>query len=697
MGIKPTSISHAPTKWFLALGWAALVVAAYGRLILHPDLHTACPENDTWNLPIRFSVLSSLCDGKIPLWNSRPAFGMPWLATWQTECFYPGTLLFAWLGLSAWNLSGLLHLCILSIGIFSFLRANNVSSFWSFFAAAIALINGCAYNHLGSNSSMDTMAWIPWMFLATHQVVGRKPWGGFKWALFFVLQVFAGYPQIIFYTLVGCFSYAAILKGSAGPIRLLPPLLAGLLISTAQWMPSIEYFFIDSVRLPAVHDNPHFFLPLENLKTFLDFNALGKGGIPDYVQNPTFFYFNFYSGFLPLVVLILGAVRFDKLKSNARFFLIGFLLFLFWSLGFVLQGLDHLHLPYPAFLEPAKCWVLINVFELFAVGLILGDVFPNPPKWKWAVLVLGGLNLLWPLWNHPVEQNLLPPGLESSAEAKKVLTSLGPGRLLILPNTGEHQKLYTPLPDPENRPYFKHFVPNSNLFANLPSATFYGSTQPTWGALDAGFYFRYGFPYRIGSLIDMLGVDFLYLPENDMPPRFKKVETDDSWTLWKNPGSVGPYYFFPGGPKSSSRKEIFTSFADGNADPKRDLFLDPNPVSSPPSHKLTRVGVFKDGFLGFFSMKDSDRYLVITQNAMPGWRAWVNYKPSPIYIANGIFLCVPIPQETGKVHQIIMAYEPTSFRFGLFLSLLAITGFLGWGGLRSSGGFGLPNFFARPK
>src|ERR1017187_2536294 len=89
----------------LILGWVIVIVAAYGRLLLHPDFHTACPENDIWNLPIRWSVLTSLRDGKIPLWNSLLSFGCPWVAMWTTEVFYPGILLFTWLGLSAWNLS----------------------------------------------------------------------------------------------------------------------------------------------------------------------------------------------------------------------------------------------------------------------------------------------------------------------------------------------------------------------------------------------------------------------------------------------------------------------------------------------------------------------------------------------------------------------------------------------------------------
>lgn len=675
------------THWPLLLGGlAAVLLIAYGPLILHPGLHTACPENDTWNLPIRWSVLSAFREGRIPLWNSNSAFGIPWLATWQTESFYPGTLLFDWLGLSAWNLSGLIHLVILSLGIYSFLKAYRVHPFWAFFAAAIALLNGCAYNHLGSNSSMDTMAWIPWLLWATQRCLEQKPWSSLQWTLFFVLQVFAGYPQIILYTVAACFFLALFQKGLTGSTRLALPFLMGLLFSAAQWLPSVEYFFINAVRLPAVHDNPHFFLPLENLKTFWDFNTLGSKEIPDYVRSPTFFYFNFYSGFLPLLVLALGIFRFSELKPESRFFLIGFFLLLLWSIGFFLKSLDFLHLSYPAFFEPAKSWVLINVFELVAFGLILGDLFPKPPAWKWAALALGIANLLWPVWGRPLERNLTPQDLQPMADE---IRSDNPkqGHILIVPNAEEHQKLYIPLPDPQRRPLFKHFVPNSNLFADLPSATFYGSTQPTPGALDAGFYFQYGFPYPTGNLLDMLGVDLLYLPEEKMPSRFTKMKTDGGWSLWKNPDSAGCYYFFSGSPKDAVRKDIFTSFASGTSDFRQDLFLDPTPVSLAPCHSQSRLGEFKDDFLGFMSKEESDRYLIVTQNAMPGWRAWINGKPSAVYIANGIFLGIPLPTEPHKVKMIVMAYEPASFRFGFFLSLLSTIALGGWLGMRNRKGW----------
>jgi hypothetical protein len=342
-------------------------------------------------------------------------------------------------------------------------------------------------------------------------------------------------------------------------------------------------------------------------------------------------------------------------------------------------------------LEPAKSWVLINIFELLSIGFLIQDLFPKPGKWKWFVMGVSLFNLLVPVWNHPLERNLTINDSKYQEETTKIHDHLlRHGRVLVLPSPKEHSALYTPLPDPQNKPHFKHFVPNSSYFANFPVATFYGSTQPTWGAYDAGLYFQYGFPYSSGTLLDLLDIDLLYLPQSSMPDRFKKIATDDSWTLWENPNSVGTYFFFNGIPKTGTRKDAFTSFANGSAKPLENLYLDPTPVSLAP--KPSDWNIWNDKWRGnniYFYEGHTDGYLVITQNAMPGWRAWVNGQPSPIYLADGIFQCVPLHADPKKTLGVMVFYEPASFRFGLFISLLSFAILIWMAGLKKLGGINL--------
>ncbi|HVZ81615.1 MAG TPA: YfhO family protein [bacterium] len=644
------------------LGLLLVLLLGYFPLVLHPSLHTACPENDTWNLPIRWSVLTALRGGHLPLWNPLSAFGIPWLATWQTGTFYPGTWLFRIFGLGFWNLSGLLHLLVFSLGLFFLLRRWACPLPWALTAAGVGLLNGCAFNHLGSNSSMDTLAWMPWVFWAVHVLASERRGSFLPLALFLSLQIFAGYPQIILYTLLGASAYAAFLGGPRLALRTGAAFGLSLLFTCAQWLPSVEYFFTQAARLPAVHDNPDFFLPLKNLRTLWDPSALARDGRPDFVADPTFFYFNLYSGILPLIVILAGSFRVKKLSASTRFFLLGTLAVLLWSLGFPGLFFGPLHLPFPAFLEPAKSWVLFDLFFLASLALVLKDLFPKPGIGAWVLGGLCVLNLLVYVHLQPLERNLLPGDPILTTAAAPFQANLGTGRALVLPDAAHHAGLYTPLPDPDHKPLFKRFIPNSNYFVSLPLATFYGSTQPSWGALDAAFYFQYVFSGdKGGGLMDLLGVDLLYVPSDRLPAHYQKVMKDGDWTLWKNPHSLGDHFFFSGEIAQADRKTVFTRFAAGLSDPRQTLFLDrPEGMEKDrPIPPDARVLELEKGHPAGF--------LVVTQNALPGWRAWVDGKGTGIARADGIFQAIEVPAGAQEVR---LSYEPTSFRLGLFLSLL---------------------------
>lgn len=68
---------------------------------------------------------------------------------------------------------------------------------------------------------------------------------------------------------------------------------------------------------------------------------------------------------------------------------------------------------------------------------------------------------------------------------------------------------------------------------------------------------------------------------------------------------------------------------------------------------------------------DAERegWLVLRDNYFPGWVARVDGAESPIEIANFSFRAVRVP--AGN-HVVELAYQPTSFRIGLALSLIAL-------------------------
>ena len=652
------------------LAWLMALVAVYGRLILFPSLHPVFPENDIWNLPIRWSVAEPLGRGLIPLWNPLTAFGTPWLAQFQTGVFYPGTWIFAGFGLKAWNLYSLAHLLLYAAGLHLFLRSTGVSRTWAGTISTISLVTLCAFHHIGSNAPADTMAWIPWVFLGLRRMRDGSRGARTLLGCVTALQVLAGYPQIVMFTWICALPYALFVGGRTLLGRLVPPLGAALLATCAQWLPGVEYFLLHAVRRSSIPDNPHHVLPLENLKTLFDPHALAGVGLPDYLRSPSFFYHNLYVGLIPLLLVAAGWVLFRRIRRETRLHLVLMLLSALGSFGVVVTLFHGLRIPYPDILEASKMWVLIVFFLLTASASVLQDLFPKPGAWKWVLLVLAVLDPARAALFHPLERNLTPLDPEIQEARQFVLRQMNGGRLLSLADPGEYRRLALSGEWHRDHPVFKHFIPNTNLLDGIAVANGNGSTWPGNGSFNALMYFQNAYPYDRGNLLDLLGVDVIHLPEKVMPPHFRKVGELDGWGVFRNPGSVGARFFFTGTPVRGSRKEAFEAFADGRASPLKNLFLEPTPVSAaplrsgptdPPDREYRVPDLTKPG------------YLVRTENALPGWRAWVDGKPQPILLADGIFQAVAYPAGTDSI---AFRYEPTSFRFGLFVNLLALG--VGW-------------------
>jgi len=69
-------------------------------------------------------------------------------------------------------------------------------------------------------------------------------------------------------------------------------------------------------------------------------------------------------------------------------------------------------------------------------------------------------------------------------------------------------------------------------------------------------------------------------------------------------------------------------------------------------------------------------YLVLAEVDYPGWRAWVDGRPVPIWRANYAFRAVYLG--AGR-HRVEMRFQPASWRRGMLLTGLTLAGLLGWG------------------
>jgi hypothetical protein len=73
-------------------------------------------------------------------------------------------------------------------------------------------------------------------------------------------------------------------------------------------------------------------------------------------------------------------------------------------------------------------------------------------------------------------------------------------------------------------------------------------------------------------------------------------------------------------------------------------------------------------------------YLVLSEVWYPGWRAWLDKTPAPVYLANFAFRAVYLP--AAGTHTLTMRFEPASWTLGLALSTLTWLALAAWIGYR---------------
>lgn len=205
------------------------------------------------NAPQRSLLAWFYQHGHLPLWNPFNFGGQPFLAAGQSGPLYLPNLVFLLLPLpTAMKVSYLFHELLGSFGMYALLwqfTKNRLAAF----AGAVAFITcGFFMGHEIHTQMFDAFTWLPVCFWLLQRVLDAPSLQRLCWlALAFAMEIYAGHPQITFYTclLLGLYTvyYAMFLTvrqdWRVGGRALLFALFAfalGLGLSAAQWLPTLD-------------------------------------------------------------------------------------------------------------------------------------------------------------------------------------------------------------------------------------------------------------------------------------------------------------------------------------------------------------------------------------------------------------------------------------------------------------------------
>lgn len=261
-------------------------------------------------------VRMSIAEGNFPLWNPYQLSGYPFFANPQVALYYPPTwlaiLLPPGIGISLFIA---FHMWLSGLGMLFFVRY--VGGNW--LGAILATLTWTLSHHIalrifaGHIGILSTIAWLPWLLLATAWCVRRRDvFSAAMAGLAFGMAILSGNITALFYVALGWFIFAVYLcittKQWGFIIRQMAiAIVIGLGISMVQLLPALEFALISSRAANTdISFSSSYSLPPYQLASLVNpeyygspFSILGYWGTEFYWEA------TYYIGVLPLLGLLL--------------------------------------------------------------------------------------------------------------------------------------------------------------------------------------------------------------------------------------------------------------------------------------------------------------------------------------------------------------------------------------------------------
>jgi hypothetical protein len=123
--------------------------------------------------------------------------------------------------------------------------------------------------------------------------------------------------------------------------------------------------------------------------------------------------------------------------------------------------------------------------------------------------------------------------------------------------------------------------------------------------------------------------------------------------------------------RRASQEETLKQLNSGAVDPRETALLErpPPDLDRPedPSSDRANVAEYEPERIRLETTTEARGLLVLSEPYYPAWKAYVDGKPVPLYVADHVLRAVPVP--AGE-HTVELRYESWSLRFGMAISLI---------------------------
>jgi hypothetical protein len=312
--------------------------------------------------------------GHLPSWDPDAAWGFPVIAAAQIGYFYPPLLVLRFLPVYIYlPLVLIIHLLAAALGMYLFLRRQQLSAEASFLGAAAFSLSAFLWQHITHLNLALAIAWVPWTLLAADSLSRDvRDWKRRAlFALSLALPMLIGQLQVPLFVDVLAVAYFLSHTWKKPKAPLISLAVVGVLavaLCAVQWLPTLELVHYSS-RGPdgdfdVVRANQHSY-PLYHLPTLLFPRFYGNDA--SYWGKRLEIEYGLFIGTLPLLLALWAAV---KNYRQQKFWVwvagISFLLALGGASPFRLIGLE------PSlwvFSAPAR-WLLLTTVALCVLAAV---------------------------------------------------------------------------------------------------------------------------------------------------------------------------------------------------------------------------------------------------------------------------------------------------------------------------------------
>jgi hypothetical protein len=639
-------------------------------------------------LPLITVLRDQLRDNHFALWNPFSYCGYPIFANIQACFFHPLVFLSALISsrLSWGSLSMLLEWAVVlqvwigGVAAYGLFRAIHVASAPAW-AGAVMFETGSYFASRAEHiDSMMAAAWLPLAWLAVWKLRDklRVPWL-VALAAALGMSVWGGFPQATVAVFGSTVMFALLLATlRLAPARILAWACGGcalaILLSAAPFIPTTQLTELSVAKYRAdwlgtgggLYWQSLVSLVAPNHYNIFDINRFSGPG------DPTFLYL--YSSIAGLLLAIFAlAIRRSRITA-----LFGLLLTfgMFWMLGDktpIWRALFPL-LPEQIRIgihpEYTYCIFSLAIAGLAALGL---DSLPIRDAGRWAIAGIMALDLFLVGSGRPMNSSWLPqdPGVTRD-------TFDGNAPLL------QQIRRYVD----QNVPPWRIDTVDSSMewtygapILQVPSAS---GISPL--ALENTIQLRLflhdgnraGWYYPLEKLnspvLDLMNVRYVLTRTADIPrfaslPEFRHIASLPGTELFENT-SVLPRFFFV------HRVQMVTSLTQAHHLIERGLIdlhtaaITQQPINLPPGNsddpgQITGVD-YQPSRIGLSLETPSPSLLVLSETYYPGWKAWIDGQPTPIYQVDIGLRGVLVSAGT---HQLRMEFQPLTLWVSLGISL----------------------------